>query len=94
MSAAEKPTILEHPQSQDIEAGGPLQLLVKATGPGELSYLWNFNGLSLPNERRPEFSLHCFTDEDEGNYYCEVSNKYGVVRTNLAVVKLADDPDS
>ena len=87
--------ILEHPLSQEVVAGGPLQLTVKASGPGELRYKWYFNGLSLANEKRPEFALHCFTDDDEGNYCCEVSNKWGEVLTELAVIKMmAEDPDS
>ena len=82
----ERPIITEHPRSQVVEAGEPLTLRCNASGTGELSYLWYFNGLSLKGETRPEYIIHCFTDEDEGLYACQVSNSYGGTMSHMAHV--------
>jgi hypothetical protein len=89
----EKPHITQHPQSQAVEAGDPLTLTCKAVGPGALTYLWYFSGLSLHRENRPEYFINCFTDEDEGDYYCKVTSAGGGVEvdTNIAHVEMKDD---
>lgn len=88
--------VTEQPQSQAVEAGDPLTITCTATGSsktqgGELSYLWYFNGLSLQGEERPEYFINCFTDEDEGDYYCKISNYWGSVKTGEAHVVMKDD---
>lgn len=90
---AGKPLILEHPKSQSVEAGNPLTLSCKAVGvaPGQLAYLWFFNGLSMETEDRPEYFINCFTDEDEGDYFCKVSNFRGTISTNIAHVEMKED---
>ena len=54
-------------------------------------YLWYFNDLSLQQEVMPEYSINCFTDEDEGVYFCKVSNSWGEVNSNMAHVHMKDD---
>ena len=87
----EKPRIVCQPESQAVEAGDPLTLACEAVGQGELTFLWYFNGLSLQRENRPEYFINCFTDEDEGDYYCRVGNAAGEVDTNIAHVEMKDD---
>ena len=87
----EKPTITKHPVSQEVEAGDPLTLSCMAVGQGELKYLWYFNGLSLAKESRQEYFINCFTDEDEGVYYCKVSNPWGEENSDMAHVQMKDD---
>lgn len=87
----EKPRIVQQPQSQAVEAGDPLTLTCEAVGRGKLEYLWYFNGLSLQRENRPEYFIHCFTDEDEGDYYCRVTTLGREVNTNIAHVEMKDD---
>ena len=91
--AGEKPKIMEHPQSQTVDAGDPLTLHCRAVGSqGEqMAYLWYFNGLSLQQEVRPEYFINCFTDEDEGMYFCKVSNYWGEVDSDMAHVQMKDD---
>ena len=57
----------------------------------QLTYLWYFNGLSLQQEVRSEYFINCFTDEDEGMYFCKVSNYWGEVDSNMAHVQMKDD---
>lgn len=73
-----------------VHPGSALTLTCAAEGAGELGYLWYFNGLSLKDETRPQYSINCFTDEDEGMYACQVMNTYGKVMSNMAhiVMKL------
>ena len=87
-----KPQIVEHPQSQQVEAGDPLTLRCSAVGgTGQLSYTWYFNGLSLANEDRPEYEINCFTDEDEGLYQCKVQSTHGEVLSRMAHIQMKDD---
>lgn len=87
----EKPHIIQQPMSQAVEAGDLLTLTCEAVSQGELAYLWYFNGLSLQSEVRPEYFINCFTDEDEGDYYCRVANAGGEVNTDIAHVEMKDD---
>lgn len=90
-SSVERLKVVEHPQSQEVEAGSPLRLTCTASGPGEVAYLWYFNGLSLQKENRTEYFINCFTDEDEGVYFCKVSNYWEEVSTDMAHVQMKDD---
>lgn len=87
----DKPVISVHPQPQEIELGDPLTLSCVATGSGELSYLWYFNGLSLNKEVQSTYTIHCFTDEDEGLYTCKVSNDGGSTMSQMAHVVMKLD---
>ena len=90
-SGKEPPLITEHPLSQEVDIGDPLSLSCRAMGPGELSYMWYFNGLSIATETRPEYFINCFTDEDEGVYYCRVSNSWGTMDSKMAQVRMKED---
>jgi len=87
----DKPVISVHPQAQEIELGDPLTLSCVATGSGELSYLWYFNGLSLNKEVQSTYTIHCFTGEDEGLYTCKVSNDGGSTMSQMAHVVMKLD---
>ena len=87
-----KPQIVEHPQSQQVEAGDPLTLRCSVVrGTGQLSYTWYFNGLSLAGEDRPEYEINCFTDEDEGLYQCKVQSAHGEALSRMAHIQMKDD---
>ena len=87
------PQIVEHPQSQQVEAGDPLTLRCSAIGGGgeQLGYTWYFNGLSLAGEDRPEYEINCFTDEDEGLYQCKVQSAHGAALSRMAHIQMKDD---
>lgn len=89
--SVERPTILEHPSSHDVEPGDPMTLRCVASGAGKLSHQWYFNGRSLRNETSSQYGINSFTDEDEGLYSCEVSNEGGSVMSHLAHVALKLD---
>ncbi len=87
--------ILQHPVSQSLSVGEVLRLAVVCDGMGgKIRYSWYFNGLAIPSERQCEFTLYCFTEEDVGDYSCEVSSEYGsVVMSDKAVVSLKPEND-
>jgi hypothetical protein len=85
-----KPAITKHPQSQEILLGGPLHLSVCTNGHHQ--YQWYFNGLALPKETQSQFFLNCFTEEDVGDYYCEISNDdQHTTKSNVARINILDD---
>lgn len=87
-STQQIPKITKQPQSQVVEAGDPLTLTCEAVSFTDLTYLWYFNGLSLKGETRSEYSINCFTDEDEGMYQCAVANSMGRVTSDMVEVKM------
>lgn len=85
--------IIEHPKSQQVEAGDPLTLTCTAVGgTGQLSYTWYFNGLSLAGENRPNYEINCFTDEDEGLYQCKVLSGHNELMSRMAHIQMKDEP--
>lgn len=87
----DKPTIVEHPASHDVEPGDPMTLRCVAVGPGKVSHQWYFNGRSLRGETAQQYSINSLTDEDEGLYSCEVYNEGGSVMSHLAHVAMKLD---
>ena len=88
-----RPTILQHPASQILSFGEMLNLKVVCKGSGNLRYCWYFNGLAMRTERQTEFILNCFTEEDVGDYSCEITNELGAVMSSKAVVSLLPDDE-
>lgn len=86
--------ILEEPLSQELVFATELKLRILCSDKhGKLQYLWYFNGLALPSERQSEFIINSFTDEDVGDYSCEVSNEFGSVMSKKAHITLKPDKD-
>ena len=85
--------IVEHPKSQQVEAGDPLTLTCAAVGGTvQLNYTWYFNGLSLAGENRPQYEINCFTDEDEGLYQCKVVSGHDELMSRMAHIQMKDEP--
>lgn len=47
----------------------------------------------MPNERQREFTLYCFTEDDVGDYSCEVTNEHGSTMSDKAVISLQPDEE-
>ena len=73
--------------------GKPLQLSVLVDPPDGIKYIWYFNGLALHKETFPEFLLNCFTEEDVGDYYCEISNNCDSIKSDIAKVTLKEEEE-
>ena len=87
----QRPVIVTQPLSQSIAIGDPLHLMVECSTKGNIQYNWYFNGLALPKEIEPDFILNCFTEDDVGDYYCILSNSYGMTKSVIAQVTLAEE---
>ncbi len=68
-----------------------LNVTVVCIGSGKLRYSWYFNGLAMRTERQSEFILNCFTEEDVGDYSCEIANEFGAVMSDKAAISLRPD---
>ena len=89
VSTAPGPTISAHPQSQAVTAGSVVTLSVDATGTGLLLYQWEKNGLDLPGQNSSALTLTDVQIADTGTYAVEVSNAFGSVRSQEAVLTVS-----
>ncbi|MBI5324060.1 MAG: immunoglobulin domain-containing protein, partial [Ignavibacteriae bacterium] len=58
-----------------VDDGGEMSLIVNASGENPISYRWYKNGLEIPGTNIPNLIKVPFTKQDEGRYYCYVSNQ-------------------
>ena len=47
----------------------------------------------MRSEKQSEFTLYCFTEDDVGDYSCEISNEYGSTMSEKAVITLKPDEE-
>ena len=86
------PSILSHPQSQEVVAGQSVTLHVAARGTGPLSYQWQKNGSAISDATEPSFTLANFQPADAGRYRVRVSNSLGAATSNEAVLAVHPGP--
>ena len=82
--------ITEQPQSQAVAPGSAVTLHCRASGPtsDDITYMWYINGLSLPQDTKPDFLIPTMTEEDEGMYSCEVSTGTSSLMFLMATISL------
>ncbi|PNW74559.1 hypothetical protein CHLRE_12g495350v5 [Chlamydomonas reinhardtii] len=91
---AEAPTIVVHPQDAAVAEEGTVRFKVVARGLPPLKYEWyrDDRRLLAATADQPELILVQASLENEGAYYCQVSNKDGSVnssKANLTVTRAA-----
>lgn len=79
------PVITTQPLSQTLNANATLSLSVTATG-SNLTYQWYKSNVAISGATSPNFSRTGITTADAGTYYCQVTNTYGTVQSNNAVI--------
>lgn len=77
------PVITTHPVSQTVDAGGFVNLTVSATGK-DLNYQWFLNDEMVEGQTTPTLSIPSVSVADAGDYYCEIINTCGTVKSNVA----------
>ena len=88
------PTINTYPASKNVSKGGLITLSVDATGTFPLNYHWyHRKNKTSPFTTIVDATNSIFTKnnadlEDDGEYYCEVSNIAGVINTNTVTVNV------
>ncbi|MEI7729643.1 MAG: immunoglobulin domain-containing protein [Verrucomicrobiota bacterium] len=93
------PTITTQPQSQMNVQGTTVSFNVTAAGTAPLAYQWfrsvtsNQNQLSVTSgATNSAFSLQPLALGHAGNYYCVVSNAYGVATSRMATLTVLSAP--
>ncbi len=82
------PTISLQPKSQAVKASTRVSFLVKATGPGPLSYQWKKDGVNLPGQTKAALVLYGVTKNAAGSYRVLVRNQQGQVLSAIAKLKV------
>lgn len=90
------PSITSHPQSVTVFSGSSGTFSVTASGAGTLSYQWQKNNVNVTTGTGGTASTYITPSvsiSDNGAAYrCIVSNAYGAVATNSAILTVASAP--
>lgn len=68
------PTILTHPEPQQVCKGSSVAFMIEATGT-DITYQWRKSGVDIPNATSNSLTLTNVSESDEGLYTCRVSGK-------------------
>ena len=83
------PYIYGQPSAKEVTEGAEASFTVKAEGKAPLSYQWFRNGTELEGETSAELTTGALSLEDDGaEYYVAVSNEYGTVHSEKAVISV------
>ena len=82
------PTIVTHPQSQEVIEGDDVTFTVDADGVPNPVYQWYKNGVLLKGNTRKNLTLECVESRDSASYCCSVENENGSVLTNTAQLRV------
>ncbi|MEI7729776.1 MAG: immunoglobulin domain-containing protein, partial [Verrucomicrobiota bacterium] len=86
------PTLSIQPTNQVATVGGAARFSVMASGTLPLYYQWLHGGIPMPSATASQFTLASVQAADAGNYYCIVSNAYGMATSQVATLTLAYPP--
>jgi len=89
---SQAPQILAQPQSQSVTAGQSASFTVTASGLDPLSYQWRFNGANLASATLSSYTRANAQFSHSGNYDVIVSNPYGVVTSQVALLTVTLPP--
>ncbi|MFN7138541.1 MAG: family 10 glycosylhydrolase [Limisphaerales bacterium] len=85
-------TIIEHPQSQSVNAGADVTFTVAATGVQPISYQWLLNNVAISGATTTELFLPNVQATDAGSYAALISNSSGSVISSNAVLTVRVAP--
>jgi hypothetical protein len=91
VTVMEPVAITTSPANQTVDAGDFVEFSVAATGGGELSYQWRFNGADLPDETNATLSLIAGFF-GTGNYTVVVTNPVSRVESPVAALTVLSPP--
>ena len=89
LTAEQYLTIDSQPLNQMVNEGVNVTMSVGATGSGNLSYQWYFNGASIAGATSAILELDSVTIADDGEYYVVVSNASGSTTSATASLNVA-----
>lgn len=70
----------------DVRIDEALNLTVAADSPFALTYQWYKDGEMITDATNPTFEISNVTETDAGDYYCEITNECGTVRSSTSTV--------
>jgi hypothetical protein len=90
----QSPTLEIPPISQTVYAGQPaaFSILALASGPGALSYQWQFDTTNIPGATGPSYAIASTAYTNAGSYSCLVSNSFGQSNSPAATLTVDSPP--
>ncbi len=86
------PVITTQPQSQNVTAGGNVQMAVVAAGDPTPTYQWYFNGTALAGATAASHTLTPAFAANAGEYTVVATNQFGSVTSNKATLNVTAAP--
>jgi len=86
------PVITTQPQSQNVTAGGNVQMAVVAAGDPAPTYQWYFNGSALAGATAASFTITPAFAANTGDYTVVATNQFGSVTSNKATLTVTAAP--
>jgi hypothetical protein len=91
LTAAPAVTLVQ-PINQTVQVGSNVILIVSVTGSLPLSWQWNFNGTAILGATNSSLSLPSVTTNQAGTYSVVVTNSFGSVTSQVAVLTVLGLP--
>lgn len=88
MGSTFPPTITQHPQSKTVNLGSSVIFEVVASGSGQQTYKWYFNGSQIMNANSAQLILSDVQASQEGAYTVLITNNYGFIASDIASLKV------
>jgi hypothetical protein len=85
-------TIVQQPQSQQVDPGTDVTLSVTATSSSPMTYQWRFNDADIPSATGTSLFLPDVQDPQSGNYTVVVTDDIGSVVSDIAVLTVLTAP--
>lgn len=82
-----KPYITSNPKSQSVPFESETTFSVEVAGASP-SYQWYFNGSALSGATSSSYTIPSTTEDEVGEYYCEIKNSYGTTKSNTATLEV------
>ncbi|MDB6109058.1 MAG: proteinputative collagen-binding proteinCalx-beta, partial [Pedosphaera sp.] len=82
------PVVTAQPASQILNLGGVLNLVVGVLGPPGIRYQWRLNGANIHGATNATYSVLGLLNSDCGSYTVVVSDAYGAITSQAALVSL------
>ncbi|MDB6130581.1 MAG: Xanthan lyase, partial [Verrucomicrobiales bacterium] len=84
------PVILTQPSTISTNAGSTVTFRVTMAGTKPFAYQWQFNGSDLPGATNSTFTRSSVQQNVAGQYAVTVTNAYGTITSDLAVLTVND----
>lgn len=87
------PLLIQQPVSKEVCSNDMVSLTLQASGPGTMSYQWFYETNPIAGAVLDNYSFVASAVGNSGKYYCQVTNAYGTVTSDTAVINIYPLPD-